>query len=262
MITPWEYFADDPVGGADFLEIARRGTGEVLLCTQNAIMMREPSSDVILLHARDAAAAETLINMLRPAAQYAVHGDRLAQLVQEKTGFRLWEKCVQACYRKDKAPEPVPGVEFKMLGPEYENTVVEYYGDVIDADYARERLAAGIVIGAFLKDTGGADGTNGANGTNSANDANDRNDLNGADRVLAGFIGAHPEGSMGMLHIFPEYRRHHLGYALEAEQIRRFLEQGIIPFCHIVTSNTASLALQKKLGLTFSDEPVYWLMKD
>lgn len=252
-MTPWEYFADDLVGGADFLEIARRGTGEVLLCTRNAIMMREPSSDVILLHARDEAAVETLIDMLRPAAQYAVHGDHLARLVQKKTGFRLWEKCVQACYIGKKAPEAVPGIEFRMLGQEYENTVVEHYGDVIDADYARERLAAGVVIGAFLKDTDGA---------NDADGANDRNDLNGADRVLAGFIGAHPEGSMGMLHIFPEYRRHHLGFALEAEQIRRFLEQGIIPFCHVVESNAASLALQKKLGLTFSDELVYWLMKD
>ena len=48
-MTPWEYFADDHVGGADFLEIARRGTGELLLCTQSEIMMREPSSDLILL---------------------------------------------------------------------------------------------------------------------------------------------------------------------------------------------------------------------
>ena len=240
-MTPWEYFANDPVGGADFLEIARRGTGELLLCTQNAIMMREPASDVILLHARDEAAAEALLTVLDPAAQYAVHGDHLARLVQEKTGFRLWEKCVQACDIGEKAPEPVPGVEFRMLGPEYENTVVEHYGGVIDADYAKERFAAGVVLGAFLRD---------------GNNASD------ADGALAGFIGAHPEGSMGMLHIFPEYRRRHLGYALEAEQIRRFLEQGIIPFCHIVHSNKASLALQKKLGLTFSEELVYWLMKD
>ena len=231
-MTPWEYFAGDPVGGADFLEIARRGTGEVLLCTQNAIMMHEPAGDLILLHTKDKTADGTILPVLGPAAQYAVHGDHLAQLVPKKTGFHLWEKCVQACYMEEKAPESVPGVEFKMLGPEYEAIVVEHYGDVIDADYAKERLAAGVVLGAFL------------------------------DGALAGFIGAHPEGSMGMLHIFPKYRRHHLGYALEAEQIRRFLEQGIIPFCHIVHDNEASLALQKKLGLTFSDELVYWFYKD
>lgn len=232
MMTPWEYFADDLVGGADFLEIARRGTGELLLCTRNAIMMHEPAGDLILLHAKDDAAAEALVAVLDPAAQYAVHGDRLARLVQKKTGFRLWEKCVQTCYQKKKAPDFTCEAEFKMLGPEYEKIIVEHYGDVIGADYARERLAAGVVMGAFI---------------------------NGS---LAGFIGAHPEGSMGMLHIFPEYRRRHLGFALEARQIRRFLEQGIIPFCHIVDSNKASLALQKKLGLTFSGELVYWLFQD
>lgn len=231
-MTPWEYFAHDPVGGADFLEVARRGTGKLLLCTRSAIMMHEPSSDLILLHTKDEAAAGAVLAVLGPAAQYAVHGDRLARLVQKKTGFRLWEKCVQACYMEEKAPKPIPGVEFKILGPEYETTVVEHYGDVINADYAKERLAAGAVMGAFL------------------------------DGALAGFIGAHPEGSMGMLHIFPEYRRRHLGFALEAQQIRRFLEQGIIPFCHIVDSNKASLALQKKLGMTFSDELVYWLFRD
>lgn len=231
-MTPWEYFADDPVGGADFLEITRRGTGELLLCTRNAIMMREPASDLIILHTKDEAAAEALITVLDPAAQYEVHGDHLAKLVQKKTGFRLWEKCIQACYIEKNAPDFISKAEFKMLGPEYEAMIVKHYGDVIGADYAKERLAAGVVMGAFV------------------------------DGALAGFIGAHPEGSMGMLYIFPESRRHHLGFALEAQQIRRFLEQGIIPFCHIVDSNKASLALQKKLGMKFSDKLVYWLFKD
>ena len=261
-MTPWEYFAEDRVGGADFLEIARRGTGELLLCTQSAIMMREPSSNLILLHAKDKAAAGAMLTMLEPAAQYAVHGDYLARLVQQKTGFRLWEKCVQACYMEEKAPESVPGVEFKMLGSEYETIVVEHYGDVIGADYARERLAAGAVLGAFLAGTGGTDGVGSTGGANDAGGADDAVGTSSADGVLAGFIGAHPEGSMGMLHIFPEYRRQHLGFALEAEQIRRFLEQGIIPFCQIASSNTASLALQKKLGMTFSDELIYWLFRD
>lgn len=255
-MTPWEYFADDPAGGADFLEIARRGTGELLLCTHNAIMMREPAGDLILLHAKDEVAAEALITVLGPAAQYAVHGDRLAQLVQKKTGFRLWEKCVQTCYLEKKAPDFVSEAEFKMLGPEYETMIVEHYGDVIGADYARERLAAGVVMGAFLKCAGGTDG---AGDTVSAAGVDRAVNVAGADGVLAGFIGTHPEGSMGMLHIFTEYRRRHLGFALEAEQIRRFLEQGIIPFCQIVDTNAASLALQKKLGMTFSDELVYWL---
>ena len=34
------------------------------------------------------------------------------------------------------------------------------------------------------------------------------------DGQLAGFVGEHSEGSMGMLEIFPAYRRRGLGYSL------------------------------------------------
>ena len=79
--------------------------------------------------------------------------------------------------------------------------------------------------------------------------------------ALAGFIGTHAEGSMGMLEIFPEYRRRGLGCALEAGLIRRLLERGEIPFCQVIEGNEASMRLQEKLGMTFSDEPVYWMVE-
>ena len=79
------------------------------------------------------------------------------------------------------------------------------------------------------------------------------------DGVLAGFIGIHEEGSIGMLEVLPAYRRRGLGYALEAGAIRRALKEGTIPYCQVIEGNTASMELQKKLGLEFSDGFVYWL---
>ena len=98
-----------------------------------------------------------------------------------------------------------------------------------DRDYISARLAAGAVTGAFLEG------------------------------VLAGFIGTHEEGSIGMLEVLPAYRRRGLGYALEAEAIRRAMAQGAIPYCQVIEGNAASMKLQKKLGMEFSDEFVYWL---
>lgn len=232
MPTPWEYFADDPVSGADFLEIARRGTGELFLCTADAIIMREPSSGVVLFHAKNEMAARAALEKIPRAKLYSVHGEQNARLVMDAMRIQSvdgLEKCHQARYMRDEAPAPVSGVELHVLDEAYIDTVARHYGGVDDPSYVRQRVEAGVVMGAFV------------------------------DGALAGFIGTHTEGSMGMLEIFPEYRRRGLGYALEAGQIRRFLERGMIPFCQVVDGNVASLRLQEKLGMTFSDEPVYWM---
>lgn len=79
---------------------------------------------------------------------------------------------------------------------------------------------------------------------------------------LAGFIGFHPEGSMGMLHVFDSYRRQGLGEKLERYDILTALSRNMIPYCHVFFSNEASLALQRKLGLSEGEKPVWWLWKD
>lgn len=76
---------------------------------------------------------------------------------------------------------------------------------------------------------------------------------------IAGFIGMHMEGSIGMLEILPAYRR--CGYAAELEHfmIQRTLEMGLIPFGQIEVWNEASIALQQKMGMTVSEKSVFWL---
>lgn len=229
MITPWEYFANDPAGGADFLEITRRGTGELLLCTADAVVMREPSSGVILFHAKHEPAARAALEKMPRAGLYAVHGDWAARLVMQKTGCTSFEKCHQARYLRDEAPAPVLEAQMRTLEESFAETVLRHYRGVADPAYTVGRLRAGAVMGAFV------------------------------DGALAGFIGTHAEGSMGMLEVFPAYRRQGLGFALEAELIRRLLSRGAIPFCHIIDGNEASLRLQRRLGMTFAGELVYWI---
>lgn len=76
---------------------------------------------------------------------------------------------------------------------------------------------------------------------------------------LAGFIGLHPEGSMGMLEVLPEYRHKGYGYALEAHLIDVHLQRGWVPYCHVIDGNEASLHLQRKLGLTCAALPAIWV---
>ena len=80
------------------------------------------------------------------------------------------------------------------------------------------------------------------------------------DGELAGFAGIHQEGALGMLEVLPQFRRRGLGEVLEAARIAQRLERGRFPYCHVRRGNTASEALQRKLGLTFDENrTLYWL---
>ncbi len=74
-----------------------------------------------------------------------------------------------------------------------------------------------------------------------------------------GFVGEHLEGSMGILYVFPEYRKNGNGRRLEQWMIRHTMEQGFIPFGQVEISNIKSINLQKKLGMDISEEHVYWM---
>ena len=64
---------------------------------------------------------------------------------------------------------------------------------------------------------------------------------------------------MGLLEIFPAFRRKGYGAELESFMISRMLERGLLPYCQVEVDNEKSLALQWKLGMTVSREKVYWV---
>lgn len=76
---------------------------------------------------------------------------------------------------------------------------------------------------------------------------------------IAGFIGEHGEGTMGLLEIFPDFRRKGYAYLLESYAIEQQLLRGNIAVAHIVLDNAASFALQKKLGMKLGDEIIHWI---
>lgn len=77
--------------------------------------------------------------------------------------------------------------------------------------------------------------------------------------ALAGFIGEHLEGSMGLLEVLPEYRSKGYGYKLETFLINHFLRLNVIPFCQVRINNSESLALQKKIGMEISELTTFWI---
>ena len=64
---------------------------------------------------------------------------------------------------------------------------------------------------------------------------------------------------MGLLLIFPEYRRRGYAEELEGYMTNVILSEGRVPYAHIIEDNYKSVNLQKKLGFSVADEKVYWL---
>lgn len=138
----------------------------------------------------------------------------------------------QAYYLKPTPPElaPRPGLSFRPLNQEDADFVLaNYHNPGAYEKHIRERIAEGMLGGMV-------------------------------DGELAGFVGIHQEGAIGMLEVLPAFRRRGLAEALEREIISAQLERGCFPYCHIRLGNQASVALQEKLGLTFDrSRRFYWL---
>lgn len=79
------------------------------------------------------------------------------------------------------------------------------------------------------------------------------------DGNLAGFIGRHRDGNMGMLEVRSEFRRRGIGEELQKFLIGYIMTFGRIPICDVYADNAPSLALQEKLGLTRADNYTFWL---
>ena len=118
-----------------------------------------------------------------------------------------------------RAGRPLPEEDVPTAAPHYHDS----------ADYLRERSRAGELWGIY------------------------------EEGKLAGFMGLHEEGSMGILAILPEFRRRGLASVLESWVIGQQLKQGQVPYGHVIEGNDASTALQESLGLTKAELPAIWV---
>jgi len=201
---------------------------DILAVTDHGVLLRY--ADWLSLSSDSVEAAKELL-AFAPAGftEIVVCRKDVAAYVEAEYGIAQRTPCVQTSYLKqEKLPIP-EGLDIRQLDMRYHDIVLERYSLFHDSDYITDRINAGVIYGVFVEGN------------------------------LAGFIGEHDEGSMGMLEIFPEYRRMGLGYALEAFQINRIVSEGRVPYDHVIVDNEKSFHLQEKLGMTFSSDYVTFM---
>lgn len=231
------------------MESLRRGRAEILYQGEEAILLYDADAGVYMLYGlgetqaagtdeANGSRCETerrrLVDLLderteRTGVCVITSQSYWQPLLEERFGSMETEECMQACYTQ-RVPLPVKHRDIRRLDASALDYVAAHY-DMGSRKYLTERLNAGALVGIYV------------------------------DNALAGFMGVHREGSLGMLYIEPRYQRGGLASSLEAYCINRQLEQGLTPYGHIIVGNEASLRLQERLGLYMSKGKLWWLTK-
>lgn len=225
---------EDKLHHMDMAELIFREKAELLYHDGEGTLLREQKGGTLMLSVKNREAGARILD------RYLAFGGEKPKLLTAKQAFmealiaeRLHMKVstcdIQAVYTRREAPAGKPQ-DIRQLSAKHLEIVRQHY-ELADEAYLLDRLAGGAMFGIFVEDR------------------------------LAGFIGEHTEGGMGMLTVFPAYRRRGLGTALERFLIQQTLQKGYTPFCHIVEGNEASMKLQEKLGLCMAREKVWWYEK-
>jgi GNAT superfamily N-acetyltransferase len=220
----------NPIWYAGLLQCIARGTADVLEENEHGIFLRDTVSDAYMLTTGN---TEEGIRWLKKheALQYpllALFQSDLVAFARKRYALLSMIDSFQAVYEKKEPPVCNKDIEIQVASEEDDKLIAAHY-TLLNEQKRKKVIRSGKL---FLGRHKGE---------------------------VVGFIGQHLEGSMGLLEILPEHRGKGYGTALESYLIARMLAKGQLPFCQIEADNEKSLNLQKKLGLTISNEHIYWL---
>ncbi len=224
------YLEKDRLLHIDMLEPLRLSEAEVLYAGEDGVLIRHIPGNIHMLSAASEESAAKISALVNAAQLLVLHQPYRKEALMRRLALSHAMDCRQAAWMKDEpVPEMKEDADIRPLTLAELPKVLLHYTSIPDEQYARERLEAGM-LGIYM------------------------------DGELAGFIGTHPEGTMGLLEVFPAYRRRGFAYKLEAAMMLRQQSLGRIPYAQIKAGNDASTALHKKLDMEVTpDAPICWL---
>lgn len=224
--------------------VIKRGTAQIIEKTDDAILLKDTRSKALMLACDDVSKGmeilkqniddtkrkigDTKQNNGETKPLIMISNAELGRRVADKFGYENIMECYQMAFLSKEPPKADDVLEYKTATMEDFPLISREYG-LVSKEELKELIERGNIVMGYENSS------------------------------PVGFIGEHMEGSVGLLQVLQEHRRKGYGTALEIEMIRRTLEKGYIPFGQVVVGNTASLELQKKLGLTKSEETIFWM---
>ena len=226
-------FERDPALYLDMTEPVRRGTGRVLYAAPEGALVAVSNQDdngvLYTMFAQNEAVAEHLCSLIPIKPEFVtIHEAHSFPALRRRFGYQSMTSCWQVGYLA-REPLDLPPSRFQIrpLTMDHQPLVEAHY-QLTDGGYLSGRIALGALYGAF-------DGAN-----------------------LAGFIGFHAEGTVGLLEVLPNYRRQGIATLLQSYLTNLELSRGHIPYGQVFDGNEPSLALQRSLGYQRSAGLMYW----
>lgn len=226
------YLCREYLNNIDMIECIRRDICTLIYAESDGVFLKVNGETTCMLSCDSTELALRVTeNAAADCEMLVAHQEESVEPLLKKYGFEAASECWQAAYISSN-PLPETGTDIRRLGMEYAEFVAKTYRDGQGwQPYIEQLIGEGVMYGAFI------------------------------DGELAGFIGRHGEGALGLLEVLPQYRRRGLAEALEINAINREMSQGHVPYGHIFLGNEASRSLQIKTGQSFSDKNVWWLYK-
>ena len=227
------YFNEKQVLYVEMRELYRRGNCKVLYEERDGLLLYDHTTMSYLASAKTIEGARDIVRLLpQDYGMFVAHEDVFEKIEQKEFPYK--EKMVFYNYeyeKKEKFNDLNEEVTYKFLDESYLPEIIKHYNvDVLaNEKYLKPRFKDGI-LGVFVKDT------------------------------LAGFIGMHDNGAIGMLEIFPEYQNNHLGTNLEKAYINHLLDKNYEGFIYgqVMEDNKVSMHMQEKLGMKKSENKTIW----
>lgn len=208
-----------------------RGQVQILYQSPGALLIYDHASGLPMLCADSLPAACRALAFLGDRDTLLTDDGGMSRAIMDRLGFDSHTPLFNVVYEKGPIQIDTP-VRLLPLDPGvYAPAVIRHYS-LHSPEEIRWMIAEQRILGGFM------------------------------DGEMVGFVGWHEENSMGLLHVFEEHRRKGYAYAMEALQINLVLGRGEVPFGQVMVGNEASMALQRKLGFTFSGRPVDWLWRE
>lgn len=225
-----EILVRDEVSNIDMAEGIRRGTMAALYAENGTVLLRAKGSFLTFFASDNEDDAREALLAHPEIFGCVAHGEIARDMLQSVLGLSYETPCRQYAYLSKQKPELDPRFTYRVL-------------EAGDADYVRSHykpgyedidaaIAAGRMIGAEVEGK------------------------------LAGFVGMHGEGSVGMLEVDPAYRRLGVGTALEKFMFAKHIDEGRVAYGQVFVTNDGSLALQKKMGIEMGKNLIWWMFRE
>ena len=228
----YNYLKTDRIHHIDMIETLDRNIGDVIYADDGGVLIYNIPGETYMISTERFKKKKKMCDLIKETPVLTTHQSQFVPYLKERFELVDTMECFQSVYLTESLiDEQIPeGIELRELTMSEFEFVFKNYEHISDADYLADRINTGM-IGAFCEGE------------------------------PVGFIGNHSEGAMGLLQLLPEYRRRGIAFSLEAALINRMVRLGQIPYGQIVTTNNASINLQKKLGMCLSEKTIVWVFK-